>query len=253
MSTVGVFALLGLFLVQRRAAGALVQPLSLTVLIALGLILASVAWACRRTLPVATFGRNSRFALWLVPTIVLVIWLAAICLPGTSAFGLTMLLGVVLAEEAWSAWGLYGQVAAPESMFLRELPGISRADVLPMGSRTPVISHLPDDAVEDNSPPDESITQQLTRRRDDASESIEGWVRVDFAVGQRHAAAHLAICPPLDRLPECFAEPSDGPAATVKVGQVLTHGVRFDVKLDQPTSEPACVLVEFSLQSPGRN
>lgn len=268
MSALGFITVIGLVLLQRRAVGALTQPLLPEALMVLGLVLVSVAWGWRRMLPAATSGRNLELALGLAPTVVLAIWLAAVCLPGTSLFGLGLLFAIVVTEEAPPVWRLYERFFSPSATLAPGTQDNSHPDVLPMTSASPVISwatqeHVQDESFLDQSREteavaaetiaDESITQQMTRRRDDnASESIEGWVRVDFAAGQRHAAAHLAICPPLDRLPECFAEPADGPAATVKVGQVLTHGVRLDVKLDEPTPEPACVLVEFSLQSPAQ-
>ena len=267
MSCMGVIALVGLVLLQRRAVGALEQPLSPEVLMALGLVLAAAAWGWRRAMPVENSGRNLELALGMVPRVALAVWLAAIWLPGTSPFGLSMLFGILLAEEARPVWRMYERITSPDRALVQSQDN-THPDVLPMNSASPLISWKPLEDVHEESPEtealaaetiaaemiaDESITQQMTRRReDDATESIEGWVRVDFAAGQRHAAAHLAICPPLDRVPHCFAEPSDGPAATVKVGQVLTHGVRLDVKLDAPTSEPACVLVEFSLQSPAQ-
>ena len=100
--------------------------------------------------------------------------------------------------------------------------------------------------------PDESICQQVVRRREqDGSETIVGWLRTTVPAAARHAAAHVAICPPFGGLPECFAEQMDGPPARIKVAQVLPHGVRFEIKLDEPAAEATDVLVEFSIQYAG--
>ncbi len=97
------------------------------------------------------------------------------------------------------------------------------------------------------------MSQQFVRRQNAAGgETIEGLLRVRVARGQRHATAHVAICPPLERVGECYAEPCDGPPASVKVAQVLCYGVRFEIKLDEPPDEPASVVVEFAIHGAGR-
>ena len=103
----------------------------------------------------------------------------------------------------------------------------------------------------DSEPAEEAVRgvlQQMTRRREEQGEVIEGWLCVEFLPQQRHAAAHVAICPPLARTPVCYGEPADGLPAQVKVGQALPYGVRFEVKLDQPAEEAGSVTVEFSIQ-----
>jgi hypothetical protein len=95
---------------------------------------------------------------------------------------------------------------------------------------------------------DELVSQQIVRRGPAGEEILEGFTRVHFTTGERVAAAHLSICPPLSRVPACYAEPSDGPDAQVRVTHVYSHGVRLEVKLDHPAEEPTSVLVEFSIQ-----
>ena len=92
-----------------------------------------------------------------------------------------------------------------------------------------------------------TVGEQTRRRDDDSGEVLEGWVRVDFAAGQRHAASHVAICPPLERNPTCYAESVDGPDASVKITQAMSYGVRLEVKLAEAAEEPASVIVEYSI------
>jgi hypothetical protein len=91
----------------------------------------------------------------------------------------------------------------------------------------------------------------VRRCEPDGSETIAGWLRAAVPAAARHATAHVAICPPFEGLPECFAEQMDGPPAQVKVAQVLPHGVRFEIKLDERAAEASDVLVEFSIQYAG--
>jgi len=96
--------------------------------------------------------------------------------------------------------------------------------------------------------PNENTMQQMTRERGaDGKEIVSGWIRVEFAAGQRHATAHVAICPPFDAAPHCAVEAVDGPSAQVKVAQALPHGARLDLKLDEPAPDATSVVVEFAL------
>jgi hypothetical protein len=240
-----LLGLVGLVICLRRATGALVEPLRPETLLILGVVLAALAVLFRRALGEAFASPSAKWAVWLAPSVVLAVWAAGVTLSDTSGWGLAALVGSLLVEEGWS-WGRW------------QLPR-RRAQYSPKrerGSSLPVVAEMPAppavvrtlDVPDEES--DESLTQRLVRRRDGSGEVIEGLVRVDFAAGQRHATAHVAICPPWDRVPRCDAEQADGPSARVKVAQVLTCGVRFELTLDEPADEPAGVLVEFSIQEP---
>src|SRR5262249_24395972 len=95
---------------------------------------------------------------------------------------------------------------------------------------------------------DPAVTAYLVRSKGAGGERIDGWLRVDILAGQRHASAHVAICPPFLRVPRCFAEAVDGPAAEVKIRQALPYGVRFDVKLERTAAQGGRVLLEFAAE-----
>ncbi len=258
VSWLALLALAALVLCLRRAGGALTQPLPAPALAACGLLLALAALVFRgifaRSIPGFDPGRAR--ALWAIPSAVLVLWAIALSLDGSQPAGLVALWGLVLVEEGWS-WGrpstLAARSAAHVAMAVLDpvLPSALPSVTAPLGV-VPHIAPADDRFASDASDErDATVTQQMTRHRhDDGSESLEGWLRADLAPGARHATAHIAICPPLERKPECFAEPMDGPSATVKIGQLLAHGVRFEIKLDQVAPEPESVWIEFSLQSP---
>ena len=95
--------------------------------------------------------------------------------------------------------------------------------------------------------PAEEVTQQLIRSRAaDGTEVLSGWLRTFFAAGQRTGSVHVAICPPLDAVPEVAVEQIDGPEARIKTAQVLPYGVRLDLKLAAAAGEPTGVLLQFS-------
>jgi hypothetical protein len=81
---------------------------------------------------------------------------------------------------------------------------------------------------------------------------LAGWFSAELAAGQRHATAHVAICPPLAGTLACYAEQNDGPEAEVRIAQVLPQGVRFEIKLDRPQGEASRVGIEFSIQQGAR-
>lgn len=241
LSAVGLLAVTGLVVCLRRATGALVEPLAPGVLAGVGVVLAALAMLFRRAFSSRPRSRAAGYALCAAPSVVLAIWAAAVSLAGSDALGLVVLFGALLLEEGYS-WGrlsVRGDLSSQRG----------NGPAVPLAVSTVTI---PSDEVRGvlstDAASDETITQHVVRRHDAAGEVIEGWLRVDFAAAQRHATAHLAICPPLDCVPQCFAEQMDGPPARIKVAQVLEHGVRFELKLDQPAVEPARVVVEFSIQ-----
>ena len=91
------------------------------------------------------------------------------------------------------------------------------------------------------------VLQQLFRVRDEQGvEAVYGSVAADFAPGQRHAVLHVGFCPPLQRTPTIEAEPCAGPDARVKVLQSFAHGVRLEVRLNEPARQPCRVTVDLA-------
>jgi hypothetical protein len=249
LTACAVLALAAIVVCSRRAGGALGEPLPAPLLLAVGIALALSAISFRRLVAphLAALRPVAGYAVWAAPTAAILLWAVGVLLVGTSLVGLTGFLAFVLAEEGWS-WGRFGQQVA---MPIPRAPRVT-APLVPAPPKQ-LLAETETAELEPAEPEmlpetDPLIVQQMTRRREEQGEVIEGWVRVEFQPQQRHAAAHVAICPPLARTPLCYAEPSDGLAAQVKVGQALPYGVRFEVKLDQPAEEAGTVTVEFSIQ-----
>jgi hypothetical protein len=242
-SLLALLALAGLLICIRRVSGALVEPLPAPLLVGLGGLLALAAVAFRAAFR-AAHRRGSLAALysnWAAPSAVLMLWAAGLSSHETSSGGLIGLWGLLLAEESWS-WGRVRQNSAtpkePNDMAMRGSVTLSQPARSGVGT---TVLGAGDEEIE-------AISQQVVRRRPlDGSEAIEGWVRAEFSPGQRHGAAHIAICPPLDRVPQCFAEQMDGPAAQIKIAEVLPYGARFEIKLDKPAEQATSVIVEFSI------
>lgn len=243
LAAIGLAAVTGLLVCARRATGALAEPLSPAVLAGLGIVLAALAVLFRRAFAAPPLPRAAAYVVWAAPSAVLFIWAAAVSLQGSDTLGLVALFGALLLEEGYS-WGRW-RVNVDAAPKYGKAPKESLA---PRGVVIPSAAAGIDDTPTIESDRDEAVTQNMIRRKDESGEVIEGWLRVDFAASQRNAAAHVAICPPMDCVPECFAEQMDGPTARIKIAQVLAYGVRFEVKLDQAAEEPASVFIEFSIQ-----
>lgn len=244
-----LLALGGVVILSRRLSGALAAPLSFGTLLVCACLLVAAALVFRAAFqPPARFReRWAEYLFYALPSGVLLLWAIGLSAPGTGG-GLIALWGVLLLEEGWS-WGQLRRrvpVAPP-------LESKASNAELPLSAVSDLGQSLTEsESLAEADEPDEAICQQVVRRREsDGGETIAGWLRAEVPAAARHATAHVAICPPFEGLPQCFAEQMDGPPAQIKVAQVLPHGVRFEIKLDEPGALAADVLVEFSIQYGG--
>ncbi len=224
-------SLLVVLVIARRLAGALVEPLPTPGLLAFGICLAIWAVAAHRWLASRYPGGRTwgRSCVWLPPAVLLAIcW--ALLLPGSSALGAAGLIAELAVAET-AAWVLWRRRRTASQRPAADLSAEARAAGGP--------AHLGD--------PTEEVLAETVRQRDfDSRETIRGWLRAEFAAGQRTASLHVAFCPALAGRPSCEAEQVEGPPATVRVAQVLPYGARIDVKLEAPASRPLAVRIEFA-------
>lgn len=273
LAMLALVALLGLLLVARRASGALTEPLPPLALLAAGGLLGAAALLFRQllvfpptSLAASHQARPRAFKLSAMVSVVVALWALGLSGAGLGGGGLA-LWGLMLVEEGVS-WELLRQsartpiidmpmlpLAGPAVPLIRTAaPAVLPGAVWSSATQTEAEADVELEACEAEAQRDEQLVQQHTRRRlDDGSEVLEGWLCVELAAGQRHATAHVAICPPLAGEPVCYAEQSDGPDAQVKVAQVMAHGARFEIKLDREQPEPSRVGIEFSIQQAAGN
>ncbi|PQO39202.1 hypothetical protein C5Y96_04920 [Blastopirellula marina] len=110
---------------------------------------------------------------------------------------------------------------------------------------------IADEPIEEESfdlPP--GVTQQLTRATEAGQEQIHGLVRAKFVSGQRHVYLHVGFCPPLPSIPHVELHQLEGPDVQIKPGQILTNGVRFDLKLREAPTVDALPVFEFLATCP---
>jgi hypothetical protein len=245
-----LLALGGVVILARRLSGSLAAPLSFGTLLACACLLAAAALLFRAMFQPPAWARQrwGEYLFCALPSGVLLLWAIGLSAPGTGG-GSIALWGVLLLEEGWS----WGQLRRRTPVALPMLARPSHLAELPRPVAAELGQAVTDlESLDEENDPDEAICQQVVRRREpDGSETIAGWLRAAVPAAARHATAHVAICPPFEGLPECFAEQMDGPPAQIKVAQVLPHGVRFEIKLDEPSAVASDVLVEFSIQYDG--
>lgn len=230
---------LALFFVWRRLAGALVASPHVGLLLAAGALAAALATAVRLLAQVQSrlYGAiegPGRSVIW-TPPVSLGLFGLALCCPGATIAGHFAFWTPLALEEAFSLWRFrrrqVGRTARP---------------------RRPRLDQAETDLAAVDEAPAEAVRQQFTRyEAEDGSDTLSGWLRVEFAPGQRTASVHLAFCPPFSRVPTLLLEQAEGPAVRIKTGQLLAYGARIDLKLASPGEETASALVQFTAQASG--
>jgi hypothetical protein len=267
IALVGVQASVSLLLVQRRLAGALMDPGG-GALLAAGLLAVALA-AAPRTIARATCRplRSPLYfgAVWWMPALALLLALLALSVRGSAWWAVGVIWAAAIAEEAW-CWAPLTRGGAIQGPFvLGSLPrnGFPRPSPLRWRRRADEPRLRRDKSNSRHEPtekvavqraaaeqPVADVWQQTSRAYEaDGADALRGTLRAFLAVGQRTAHVHLAFCPPFVRLPQLDYRQTAGPAARVKLGQLLPYGVRLDVKLDEAAGAPATVLLELTARS----
>ena len=244
-----VLSLGAALLCWRRAVGALSNPLDLASLLAVALPVVAIAVIARMAGRLRSAGARSSGIETCQAVLLSVAVLAtgaALSLHGTPPTGLVALWGILTAEEVW-AWRpgrLPGLSAMPR--WRRPRFRLVRVDA-PQAVAPHSTARSDDRPMVADTPPDETVMQQLTRSQAaDGTETLAGWLRIPVAMGQRTANVHVAFCPPFPHTPRARVKQLDGPESRVKTVQLLPYGVRFDLKLREPSESAAAVLLQFS-------
>jgi len=95
-------------------------------------------------------------------------------------------------------------------------------------------------------PPDAACVQRLSRvQAVNGEDLLEGSLSTRFAAGQTTGLMHVAFCPSFARVPTLDYRQQAGPAARIKLGQLLPHGARFEIKLSEPAQAALHVTLEI--------
>jgi hypothetical protein len=237
---------LALFLLVRRATGALLAPLPPLGLVATAIGLVAWVWAMRffawrlqmDRATIVSARLEQVTALWL-PQLALMLFAVACSYPGRRFVDWLVWLPVVVVNSA-----------GPQLLAGWQPTRLGRAGSRAASKRNSPLATLDESA---GSTDDfDTMLQQLSRSRAaDGHETVHGTLTAEFGPGERTTTLHVAFCPPFELLPHVEAEIADGPDATVKVAQVLHNGARLEIRLSEPASIPIAVEIEIVAEEPG--
>jgi hypothetical protein len=242
--SIAVFAIVAAILVSRRLAGALIEPLPSMALVSIGVM--SIGVVCIIRILTTQVALN-----WFISAILLLLALA-VSLPGSSWLGLIALWLGVAGEEIW-AWR--AQRSKPRSQL--DIAWRHTAEDIPQSkyvrplTQAPVFSSTPALPIQSVVEPteawnDSTATQHLKySRTTDGVMSVEGWLRAEFAAGQRTATIHAAFCPAFTHTPNVECEPLDGSDCEIRPMLTLPWGIRWDIKLNRAAKQTSSVVLGF--------
>ncbi len=249
----GLCVCAALTLALRRVSGVLVHPLPMAALICTGFLAAITIFGIRmlrQCCPGRSPSSRGDLIMDIMLGMSLLIFAAALSLPGTSAWGLGCFWALIAASEIW-AWSpgvgqwfrrLRGEKTGPEK-FRIDQAQTAAAHIEPARMSPAAIS----DSLTMPIMPEKDVSQHLVRSSTaQGGDMLCGVMRLDFSAGQRTGNLHVAFCPPFAAIPEITAVQVDGPEARIKIAQLLPYGARMDVKLAEPSDQAAGVLVQIT-------
>jgi hypothetical protein len=218
------------WLLARRASGALASPLSAGNILATAGALTFVLLGLTRLA-----GNRHR---WLLAIIILAaaIALAAVTLPGTSAWA----VGTVWFMLAGTGCGTVTTRLRP--------PRVRPAGIAVAAASA--IAAAPSEATEESI--SDALVQQLTRQQTKSGgESIHAILRAACEPGDSRVVVHLAFCPPLAKAPKLAAYPLDESGAEASTTVAETYGARIELRLPRPAAAGEHILLEVVGEAAG--
>jgi hypothetical protein len=192
---------LAMFLLVRRATGALLIPLPPLPLVATAIGLVAWVWAMRFVIWRLQIDRDTILpprweqvtALWL-PQLTLMVFAVACSYPGRRLVDWLVWMPVVVVNSAGPQFLARWRWAHADHAGLRAAPK-RRSPLANLGETT---------ALADDSG---TLLQQLSRSRAaDGHATVHGTLVAEFGSGERTAALHVAFCPPFELVPHVEAE-----------------------------------------------
>jgi hypothetical protein len=252
-------------LATRRLSGQFTEPLPAPLATFSGLIVAITslaAWSVYVSVPRPQTTKLLSLAPQAVSLTITAVWCWALS-AATSPLAAGMLFSIVLLQ--------LGVLAASSDLVWSEAsPRISHPEPLTVPEvNTPVTPPTAEStfSVQSDEPfveeieftdegageIDEGQTLWLSRRTTEDTEQIEGWVRVEFAAGQREAVVHVAFCPPLPGIPEIETEDLEGSDLEIRVAAAFAFGTRLSVRRSGSLDESTTDRVGFFAQARAAN
>lgn len=254
LAAMGTLLLVAFWLMARRAAGQLQEPLGVPLLLTVALILAgsvSLArivwrrhhWAPRR-------WRSWPALLWCVPSSVTLLLAGSLSMAGTGATGLVLFWSILCAVEIFWWGAAWRGVRIGNHRRVTTAPAEAGAGSVTAREASPgsgvSLGEAPDSSPEEDELLSADVSQQMTRSWAEADDdTVVGFLRARFAPKQRSRSLHVAFCPAMLHQPTVSILQVSGPRARIKAADVRPFGIRFDVRLAVAGEEPGEVLIHF--------
>ena len=203
-------------------------------------------------------------AAWYAPLAALVIMALALTALPTSPWVGISLWGIVVIAEVSTGFLWHGRGWEHAAAFVgTRWPGSGKpwhgtALGRPVGRNEDIADERPKDAARRGFQPDAGravfdlaaasarFAQRVERvQAVDGRDILAGTLTTRLSAGQVTAHVHVAFCPPFASVPRLDFRHAAGPAARIKLGQILPHGARIDVKLDAPSAGPVFLELEI--------
>jgi hypothetical protein len=252
-------------LATRRLSGQFTESLPAALAIFSGLIIAITslaAWFLYASIPRPQTTKLLSLAPQAVSLAITAIWCWSLS-AATSPLAAGMLFSIVLlqlgvlaasSDLTWSE--APPRISHPEPQVTPETPApvvaTTLEPTLAVQSDEPFVEET-EFAQEGVGEVDEGQTLWLSRRTTDDTEQIEGWVRVEFAAGQRETMIHVAFCPPLSGIPEIETEDLEGSDLEIRVAAAFAFGARLSVRRSGSLDEANSDRVGFFAQARAAN
>lgn len=97
---------------------------------------------------------------------------------------------------------------------------------------------------------DPSVRLRIERRATDEGETIEVQARLRFEHGQREAALHLPLWPPLEADPQVECEPLESADVELRITAAARYGIRLEARLDSPADARRSILIGVEIRAP---
>lgn len=234
----------------RRVGGAFLNPLSSVGLLAFAVAICWVSTVWRLTLerPQLGIDQNDRFLLRLAPTLASLLFIGSVTLSGSSLTPIILSWSAIVATETFwltrigANWPRNIPEAAkvpsgvePEERIEAPLMPTSRSDAAGPSALDWDSESLP-----------AGVSQQFLRSQHDEGETWAGLLRIEFPPDETLQIVHVPFYPPFAKNPHVQISQVSGPPVSMKVTQIESFGVRFELK-NQPTAAASTPSAAFSV------
>jgi hypothetical protein len=256
-SATGMVVVMSVVFAVRRLAGYWTQPLPVSALLLVGLLLVGLIsvlrfgwWALGHLDGAGPTALHSG-VWWAACSLALGCTGVALSISGTGLGALVSFWLLLLVSDAGAWYWRFRRQPSPAGPGHPERGHTERGHTERGQAAGPLVESGEHELELDEGsllPPE--VSQQITRARPHQGlETVSGLLRGDFLPGQRSASLHVAFCPIFAERPVVEVMQTAGPSCHIKAADIQAHGVRFDVRLTSGGESSESVLIYFEARA----